>query len=142
MSPGSPTPQPSGPDSQARMDAKALAAARREAMGRRARNIRRSVTGLGSTLFVVAFLAVYVQLTSGHDPSLLASQARRVASSSSNLVASQSTSSASSTEGSDDSGSQEGEPSSTESTGESSTGTGSSAGTSAEEPAPVVTSQS
>ena len=59
------------------LDALALARSRREAMRRRARRIRRSVAGLAVTLFGVAFLIVYVQLASGHDPALVANAKRR-----------------------------------------------------------------
>ena len=49
-------------------DAKALAQSHRDAIRRRTRRIRRSVAALAMTLFAVAFLVVYVQLASGHDP--------------------------------------------------------------------------
>ena len=39
-------------------------------MRRRARRIRRAVAGSAAALFVAAFLGVYVQLASGHDPAL------------------------------------------------------------------------
>jgi hypothetical protein len=57
--------------------ARALAGNRREAMRLRARRIRRAVAGLAVTLFVTAFLIVYVQLASGHDPALVANAANR-----------------------------------------------------------------
>jgi hypothetical protein len=57
--------------------AKALAGSRREAMRLRARRIRRAVAGFAVTLFVTAFLIVYVQLASGHDPALTANAAKR-----------------------------------------------------------------
>ena len=135
----SPATPPSSTDSA--MRARGLAAARREAMARRARRIRRSVAAISSTLFVVAFLAISVQLASGHDPSLSSAEARRAAAA--NLVASKSSESATApgaeaprSEGGDDSGS-----------GESTTATpaeetSSSAAQGSEEPAPVTTSQS
>jgi hypothetical protein len=57
--------------------ARALAGSRRETMRLRARRIRRAVAGLAVTLFVTAFLIVYVQLASGHDPALVANAAKR-----------------------------------------------------------------
>jgi hypothetical protein len=45
-------------------------------MRRRARRIRRSVAAFSATLFAVAFMVVYVQLASGHDPALLADAKR------------------------------------------------------------------
>jgi hypothetical protein len=59
------------------LQARALARARREAMLRRARRIRRAVAGLAVALFVATFLVVYVQLASGHDPALVANAAKR-----------------------------------------------------------------
>jgi hypothetical protein len=57
--------------------ARALAGSRREAMRGRARRIRRAVAGLAVALFATAFLIVYVQLASGHDPALVANAAKR-----------------------------------------------------------------
>ena len=57
--------------------ARALATSRREAMRLRARRIRRAVAGVAVTLFATAFLIVYVQLASGHDPALVANAAKR-----------------------------------------------------------------
>jgi hypothetical protein len=62
--------------------ARAIADERRHAMRRRARRIRRSVTGLALALFLSAFLVVYTQLATGHDPALTANAARRSAASS------------------------------------------------------------
>ena len=128
-------------DSAERMRATDLAAARREAMSTRARRIRRSVAAVASTFFVVAFLAVYVQLASGHDPSLTAAEARRAAAAT--LTASRSSESTSeagaetpSSEGGDDSSS--GEATTAAPTEESS----SEGAQSTEEPAPVTTAQS
>lgn len=127
-------------DTDSAMRAKALAAARREAMGRRARRIRKSVAAVSSTLFVVAFLAISVQLASGHDPSLSAAEARRAAAA--NLLASKSSESATApgaeapgSEGGDDSSS--GESTTAGPAEETSSGTQGS-----EEPAPVTTAQS
>jgi hypothetical protein len=53
----------------------------RDAMRRRARRIRQSVTGMAVALFLCAFLVVYVQLASGHDPALTANALRRSAAS-------------------------------------------------------------
>src|ERR1700733_13198533 len=63
--------------------ARALARSRREAVRRRTRRIRRAVAGLAVTLFATAFLIVYVQLASGHDPALVANAAKRRATSAS-----------------------------------------------------------
>src|ERR1700730_6587865 len=52
------------------LDARALARSRRSALRRRVHRIRRGVAGLAAALFAAAFLAVYVQLASGHDPAL------------------------------------------------------------------------
>ncbi len=60
-----------------KLDARVLARTRREAMRSRARRIRRSIAGGAAALFTAAFLAVYVQLASGHDPALSANAARR-----------------------------------------------------------------
>ena len=141
MSTGDLPPTPPTTDSRERMRAKGLAAARREAMATRARRIRRSVAAVASTFFLVAFLAVYVQLASGHDPSLTASEARRAAAAT--LTASKSSEStpeagveAPGTQGGDDSSS--GEATTAAPTEESS----SEGAQSTEEPAPVTTSQS
>jgi hypothetical protein len=61
--------------------AAALAREHRTLMRKRARRIRRSVAGLTAALFCTAFLVIYVQLASGHDPALLAN-AKRAASTS------------------------------------------------------------
>ncbi len=63
-----------------REDARARASSHRDGIRRRARRIRRSVAALAVTLFAVAFLVVYVQLASGHDPALVANAEKRVAS--------------------------------------------------------------
>jgi len=107
-----------------RLDPKSVARSRREAMRLRTRKIRRSVTGLALGLFTAAFLAVYVQLASGHDPALTANAERRNVSTS--LVGSTSSTTAANAK-------QEAATASTE-TGEAST---ESSGTSA-----VTTSQS
>jgi hypothetical protein len=59
--------------------ARALARNRRTELRRRARRIRRSVAALALAIFSAAFLAIYIQLASGHDPALAAA-ARRPAS--------------------------------------------------------------
>jgi hypothetical protein len=92
MTAPAPTPQ--------QLRARALAGSRREAMRKRARRIRRAVAGLAVTLFVTAFLIVYVQLASGHDPALTANAAkRRAAVVSTNSTGSESTSSSDSSSG-------------------------------------------
>src|SRR5437764_11443508 len=60
---------PAAPAPQ-RLDARTLARAKREALRRRTRRIRRSVLGVAAVAFVTAFLIIYVQLASGHDPAL------------------------------------------------------------------------
>jgi uncharacterized membrane protein YgcG len=55
---------------------RALARQKLIAMRRRARRIRRLVAGLAAATFTAAFLAVYVQLASGHDPALSAAAKR------------------------------------------------------------------
>jgi hypothetical protein len=54
-----------------------LAQSRRAALRLRARRIRQGVAGLALALFSAAFLTVYVQLASGHDPALSAAAKRR-----------------------------------------------------------------
>ena len=125
---------PSATDSA--MRAKGLAAARREAMARRTRRIRKSVAAISSTLFVVAFLAISVQLASGHDPSLSAAEARRAAAT--NLVASKSSESAAAP-GAEAPRSEGGDDGAAAAPAEE---TSSSGAQSSEEPAPVTTSQS
>ena len=63
----------------ARMDARELARAKRDALARRARRIRRSVAAATVAMFVAVFLVVYVQLASGHDPALVANAEKRAA---------------------------------------------------------------
>jgi hypothetical protein len=65
------------PPNSERLHARTLAASRREALRLRARHIRRAVAGLAATLFATAFLIVYVQLASGHDPALVGNTAKR-----------------------------------------------------------------
>jgi hypothetical protein len=68
---GPPLPGPRRDDAAtaaSRQRARVLAAERREALRRRIRRIRYTVAGAAATLFIAAFLVVYVQLASGHDP--------------------------------------------------------------------------
>lgn len=119
---------PRAPRSPEQARARALAQERREAIRVRERRIRRSVAALAATLFSVAFLVIYVQLASGHDPALVANAKRATAENTS-----------SNTESLTGSGSESGESSteSSSSTGEESSSTESSSGASA-----VTTSQS
>jgi uncharacterized membrane protein YgcG len=71
------TRSPRSPRSAEQLDARTLARRHRDALRRRTRRIRRSVAGLALALFAAAFLIVYVQLASGHDPALVANAARR-----------------------------------------------------------------
>jgi hypothetical protein len=74
----------SAPDlTAAQLQARAIASGRREAMRQRATRIRRAVASLSIALFATAFLIVYVQLASGHDPALVANAAKRRAASTS-----------------------------------------------------------
>ncbi|HEY1834840.1 MAG TPA: hypothetical protein VGG08_10405 [Solirubrobacteraceae bacterium] len=54
--------------------AQRIARRRKAALRERARHIRVIVASLSATFFVTAFLVVYVQLASGHDPALLATE--------------------------------------------------------------------
>jgi uncharacterized membrane protein YgcG len=65
----------SGP-SPGQLGGRALAQQKLFAMRRRARRIRRLVAGLTAATFTAAFLVVYVQLASGHDPALSAAAKR------------------------------------------------------------------
>ncbi len=78
----SPTPPEPAPKDSSRLGARQLAQAKREAMARRAKRIRVWVAATTASLFLAAFLVVYVQLASGHDPGLVASAQRRAAASS------------------------------------------------------------
>jgi hypothetical protein len=78
-------------------DPRVTARRHRDALRQRTRRIRRSVAGLALALFAVAFLIVYVQLASGHDPALVTNSERRAAASTAG--ASSSTSSTLSTGG-------------------------------------------
>jgi hypothetical protein len=71
-----PRPNADTQPSAKQLQGKAIARARLEAMQARARRIRRYVTGTACGLFIAAFLGVYVQLASGHDPALVAATKR------------------------------------------------------------------
>jgi len=75
---------------------RALARQKLIAMRRRARRIRRLVAGLAAATFTAAFLAVYVQLASGHDPALSAAAKRSNTGATHQSSASESSSSSSS----------------------------------------------
>ncbi|MGD0453777.1 MAG: hypothetical protein ABSB69_09265 [Solirubrobacteraceae bacterium] len=87
-------------------------------MRRRARRIRRAVAGLAAALFAIAFLAIYVQLASGHDPALVANAARRAAAESS--TAAESSSGSESSTATESSGGSESSSESSSSAGEES----------------------
>ena len=118
------------------VDGRALAAAKREQMRLRARRIRRTVATGGAGLFATAFLGIYVQLASGHDPALTAAAAKRAAAETAATASTAGTSSGSgsSEESSSSSGS---ETSSSSGTSESS-----SSATESSSPSSVTTSQS
>jgi colicin import membrane protein len=59
------------------MRARAAARDRKAESNRRAKRIRRRVTGGATALFAAAFLGISVQMASGHDPALLAAAERR-----------------------------------------------------------------
>src|SRR5436305_4012855 len=61
--------------SSEQLAARELGRTRRAALRRRARRIRRGVAGLAAVTFSAAFLAIYVELASGHDPALSTKQA-------------------------------------------------------------------
>jgi hypothetical protein len=138
-----PSPRRPGRTTSEQLDPKVLAASRREAMRRRASRIRRSVTGLALALFTAAFVAIYVQLASGHDPAL---SAKRQATTTSTSAASTATSGGESSSGSTSTGEEaSGESSeSSSSTGEATSSESTSAGSeeSSESPSAVTTSQS
>jgi hypothetical protein len=128
---------------------KALAASRRAAIRRRTLNIRRSVATVAATLFSAAFLTLYVQLASGHDPALSRAGAKqatsatassgvtRSANASSTSTAAEASSAPGQTSGS------ESQASSASSGNESSSGSSSAgAGESSQTPSAVTTSQS
>jgi hypothetical protein len=99
----------------ARLDGKALARSRREGMRRRARRIRRSIAGVALALFTAAFLGIYVQLASGHDPALTAVAKRQAATTSTLTSTTSSTTPATSEESASTSEASSGEASETSS---------------------------
>ena len=124
-----------------KLDPKTLARIRRDAMRLRARRIRRSVTGLALALFTAAFVGIYVQLASGHDPALSKRQATASTAAKSETESSTSSGETASSESS----------SSGESTGSETSGSASSSGESSstgseeattESPSAVTTRQS
>jgi hypothetical protein len=77
-----PTPR-HDPDVTARQtQAKALANSHRQALHQRARRIRRRVASAGLALFTAAFVGIYVQMASGHDPALTTASHRSAVSTS------------------------------------------------------------
>jgi hypothetical protein len=72
--------RPPVPLTPVQLQARTLAGERREAIRLRTRRIRRSIAALAAALFSTAFLVIYVQLASGHDPALLANTKRAAAS--------------------------------------------------------------
>lgn len=127
-------------NAQPELDGRALARARRASMQRRARRIRRSVAGLSLGLFTAAFLAVYVQLASGHDPALTANAKRRATTSSTSAVSSKAAKSSGTTTTSSGAKSSSATPSTSESS--SSGQESSSESSSSSSPSSVTTSQS
>ncbi|MCW3019172.1 MAG: hypothetical protein JWN10_1480 [Solirubrobacterales bacterium] len=114
-----------------RSETRARASSHREAIRRRTRRIRRSVAILAVALFAAAFLLVYVQLASGHDPALVANARKRAISAGSASKAQPATTSSTS------SGTSESSSASSEATGASSASGGNESSASA-----VTTSQS
>jgi hypothetical protein len=136
---------PTSPD-PAKLQAQAIARGRREAMRRRASRIRRTVWGTTAGLFVAAFLGVYVQLASGHDPALDAAAKRQSATTTSaakTKVGETARAEQSGVVSSGSTGSEGSSSSSTESSsGESSSSEEASSTGEASSPAPLTTSQS
>ncbi len=124
------SPRRTPPRTAEQLDARVLARRHREAMRRRARRIRRSVAGFAFALFAAAFLVVYVQLASGHDPALVANSAKREAAA---------LSAASDTESATASGTSSGEAASGESSSSSSGASSSGAGEESSSGASAVT---
>jgi hypothetical protein len=111
------------PRTTEQLDARALARRHRAALRQRTLRIRRSVAGLALALFAAAFLIVYVQLASGHDPALVANAARRAEANPGAAGDSSTTStSGESTTSSSSSGSETSSESSSPESGESSAG--------------------
>ena len=131
--------------------AKRVARRRKAALRQRARRIRVTVASLSATLFVTAFLVVYVQLASGHDPALSA-DSKRSNGTTSHVSTSSKTSEAASTEreqSASSSSSDAEEEATTGTTEEAAAGSSESttsgeeaSATSSEEPTPLTTSQS
>jgi type IV secretory pathway TrbL component len=124
---------------------RAQAQQRLGAMRARAGRIRHAIAALAAVLFVCAFLVIYVNLVSGHDPALAAAAKRKAATSSKSSLRARTSSSktpaAATTSSAAESGSSEGS-----STGSSSGASGSesaaSSGSSSSSPSAVTTSQS
>ncbi len=115
--PPTPAPQPSDPTAK-QLQAKALARRHREGLRRRARRIRRTVVSTALALFTAAFVGIYVQMASGHDPALSAAGKRATAVT--NLASSESSNTTSTGETSESGTSATGESGESSSTGESS----------------------
>ena len=124
------------------LDPKTLARIRRDAMRQRARRIRRSVTGLTLALFTAAFVAIYVQLASGHDPAL--SKRQTTTATAAKTANESSGSSGEGSSGESSSTSSEESSASSEATGSESSGESSSTGSeeTTESPSAVTTRQS
>jgi hypothetical protein len=126
------------------LTARAAARSKRAAMHRRVRRIRRYVAGLAASLFSVAFLVVYVQLASGHDPALSAKKSTAASASNATTSTASSNGSTASTGSTESTGTTE-SSGSTESTGTTeSTGSTQSSGSteSSGSASAVTTSQS
>jgi hypothetical protein len=141
MDPHPPIPAPGTPgrgETEQRR-ARALANNRRTAMLLRMRRIRRSVAAATLAVFTAAFLTVYVQLASGHDPALSKTTGSGTSSSSGQVLSSATQSTGASSSASSESSSASSESSSAGS--ESSSGSGESSSESSS-PATVTTKQS
>jgi hypothetical protein len=135
MQPHHDSPQRRSGPSPGQLGGRALARQKLIAMHRRARRIRRLVAGLAAATFTAAFLAVYVQLASGHDPALSATKRN------STSATRQSGTSARESSGSSASGG-ESSSSSSASGGESAPSSSSGSGESSSGPSAVTTAQS
>ena len=125
------------------LEGRALARQKLIAMRGRARRIRRLVAGLAAATFTAAFLAVYVQLASGHDPGLSAAAKKSSTSASHRSSASAGESSGSSNAGeSSGSSASGGESSSSSASAGESSASSSGSGKSGSGPSAVTTAQS
>ena len=129
-----------GPDHTA---ARAQAARRLATMRTRATRVRRGIAAFTALVFVCAFLVVYVQLVSGHDPALAAGAKREAGAVSSSSLRTKASASKATTTSAKSASSQTAGGSNQSSTGSAQeTSSESSSSSSASSPSAVTTSQS